>query len=161
MASPRNSRKSSASKKNGARAQAPEVALPYWRWLIYLGAGGTIFSVIFFKIGGVIPDQYASLDAWREAGSLANLAVSGVFTGLIVGLLKLFLDPVFLGVAQRKSKLAIAKDLLVSVAATAVGVAAEGLLEAAVSNAASGDSAGSDFKGGGGSFGGGGASGDF
>ena len=160
MASPRRSRKSSVP-KNGAHARVPEVALPYWRWLIYFGAGGVIFCVIFFKIGGVIPDQYASFDAWRETDALANLAISGVFTGLIATLLKLFLDPVFLGIAQRKSKLAIAKDLLVSVATTAVGVAAEGLLEAAASNATSGDSAGSDFKGGGGSFGGGGASGNF
>jgi len=161
MASQRSTRKPPPSKKNGAHPQAAKVALPYWRWLIYLGAGGVIFCVIFLKIGGKVPDQTMSLDAWRESDALANLAISGVFTGLIVRLLKLFLDPVFLGIAQRKSKLTIAKDLLVSVAATAAGVAAEGLLEAAASNAASGDSAGSDFKGGGGSFGGGGASGDF
>ena len=143
------------------RDNAPNVVLPYWRWLIYLGVGGIIFCVIYVKIGGAIPDRYASLNAWRESDALGNLAISGVFTGLIVGLITLFFDPVFLGIAQRKSKLMIAKDLLVSVAATAVGVAAEGIVEAAASNAGSGDSAGSDFKGGGGSFGGGGASGDF
>lgn len=161
MTSQRSTRKPPPTKKFGARPPAPKFALPYWRWLIYLGVGGIIFCVIYVKIGGVIPHQYASLDAWRESDALGNLAISGVFTGLIVGLITLFCDPVFLGIAQRKSKLTIAKDLLISVAATAVGVAAEGILEAAANNAGSGDSAGSDFKGGGGSFGGGGASGDF
>jgi uncharacterized membrane protein YgcG len=161
MASPRRTRKSSAPQKNGVRAPAANLALPYWRWLIYLGVGGIIFCVIFVKIGGVIPDKYASLDAWRESDALGNLAISGVFTGLIVGLIKLFFDPVFLGIAQRKSTLSIAEDLALSVAKVAAGVVIEGVLDAAASSASGGDSGSGDFKGGGGSFGGGGASGDF
>lgn len=161
MTNQRNSRKSSVSQKAGARAKSNAPALPRWRWLIYVGATMIIFGVLFVKMDVVIPEHYSSFAGWYDSDSLTNLVGSIIFTCLIVTLLKLFLDPVFLGIAQRKSKLAIAKDLLVSVAATAAGVAAEGLLEAAASSASSGDSGGSDFKGGGGSFGGGGASGDF
>jgi uncharacterized membrane protein YgcG len=79
-------------------------------------------------------------------------------------LLKLFLDPMFLGIAQRKSALRIAEDLAISVAQTAAGVAADGLLNAAASAASSGGdsaSSGGVTSGGGGDFGGGGASGRF
>jgi len=161
MTNQRSSRKSSVPRRTSTQAKVHNPALPRWRWLIYLGAGVIIFVVLFVKMGGVVPEHYASFAEWYDSDALTYLVDSGIFTGLIVALLNLFLDPVFLGIAQRKSKLAIAKDLLVSVAATAAGVAAEGLLEAAASNTASGNSGGSDFKGGGGSFGGGGASGDF
>lgn len=133
-----------------------------WRWLAYLGLGLIIFGIIFAKIGGSLPDHYASLAAWRDAGDLASLAISGVFTGLIVALTKMFLDPVFLGLAERKSKRLIAQQLAVSITQVAVGVAAEGLLSAAASAGSSNDSpAGGFTAGGGGDFGGGGASGNF
>ena len=103
-------------------------------------------------------------EVWRDADAGGNLAIAGVFSGLITALLKLFLDPVFLGVVQRKSALRIAEELVVSVAQTAVGVAAEGLLSAAASAASSdGDAAPCSgvSSGGSGDFGGGGASGKF
>ena len=139
--------------------------LPWWRWVLYLGSGLVIFGVIYIKIGGTVPVQYLQMAAWREADAIGNLAIAGVFSGLIVALITLFLDPVFLGFAQRKSAGRIAQDLAMSVAQTAVGVAAEGLLSAAVASAgSSGDdsaSSGGMTSGGGGDFGGGGASGKF
>jgi uncharacterized membrane protein YgcG len=116
------------------------------------------------NIGGTVPEHFLHLAAWRGADALGYLAISGVFTGLIVALLKLFLDPVFLGVVERKSALRIAEDLAISVAQTAAGVAADGLLNAAASAASSGGdsaSSGGVTSGGGGDFGGGGASGRF
>lgn len=153
-----------AQKKVTPPTHRPLPALPWWRWLLYLGSGLVIFSVIYLKIGGTVPAHAMQMAAWRDADAFGNLAIAGVFSGLIVTLIKLFLDPVFLGVAQRKSALRIAQDLAVSVAQTAVGVAAEGLLSAAADAAASGgDSASSGglTSGGGGDFGGGGASGKF
>lgn len=138
--------------------------LPWWRWLLYLGSGLVVYSIIYLKIGGTVPVHLTQVEAWRDVGAVGNLAISGVFSGLIVALLKLFLDPVFLGIAQRKSALRIAQDLAVSVAQTAVGVAAEGLLSAAAGAASSGGdsaSSGGVTSGGGGEFGGGGASGKF
>lgn len=121
-----------------------------WRCLAYLGLGLVIFGSIFAKIGGRLPDHYASL------------AISGVFTGLIMALTKMFLDPVFLGLAERKSKRLIARQFAVSITQVAVGVAAEGLLSAAASAGSGNDSPAGDFTaGGGGDFGGGGASGTF
>jgi uncharacterized membrane protein YgcG len=124
-----------------------------------------IFSTIYLKIGGTVPVHFMQVTAWREADAIGNLAIAGVFGGLIMALIKLFLDPVFVGIAQRKSTLLIAQELAVSVAQTAVGVAAEGLLSAAVAGAGSsnGDSAsaGGVSSGGGGDFGGAGASGKF
>jgi hypothetical protein len=105
-------------------------ALPWWRWVLYLGSGLVVFSVIYIKIGGTVPGRFMQMAAWREAGAIGNLAIAGVFSGLIVALIVLFLDPVFLGFAQRKSAVRIARDLAMSVAQTAVGVAAEGLLSA-------------------------------
>ncbi len=146
------------------RPHAALPALPWWRWLLYLGSGLAIFSVIYLNIGGTVPEHFLHLAAWRGADALGYLAISGVFTGLIVALLKLFLDPVFLGVVERKSALRIAEDLAISVAQTAAGVAADGLLNAAASAASSGGdsaSSGGVTSGGGGDFGGGGASGRF
>lgn len=90
---------------------------------------------------------------------MGAICVSGIFTGLIVALLKIFLDPVFLGVAQRKSKLLIAEELVVSVAETAIGVALVGTLSAAASSASGSESG--ELTGGGGSFSGGGSSGSY
>ncbi len=146
------------------RPNAALPALPWWRWLLYLGSGLVIFSAIYVKIGGTVPMHFMHVAAWREADALGNLGIAGVFTGLIVALLKLFLDPMFLGIAQRKSALRIAEDLAISVAQTAAGVAADGLLNAAASAASSGGdsaSSGGVTSGGGGDFGGGGASGRF
>lgn len=148
--------------KPGMRQTALAAALPVWRWLAYLGIGIVVFGIVFAKTGGRLPDQYASFTAWRDAGDLVNLAIAGVFTGLIVALIKLFLDPVFLGIAERKSKRLIAQQLAVSITQVAVGVAAEGLLGAAASAGSSNEAPSGDFKTGGrGDFGGGGASGNF
>lgn len=163
MSTQRRRKTSQGVKKRTLSPRAPLPALPWWRWLLYLGSGLAIFSVIYLKIGGTVPGHFLPLAAWRGADALGNLAIAGVFTGLIVALLKLFLDPVFLGIAQRKSALRIAQELAVSVAQTAAGVAAEGLLSAAASAASSGGdsaSSGGVASGGGGDFGGG-ASGKF
>ena len=143
----------------------PLPPLPWWRWLLYLGSWLVIGSVIYLKIGGEVPAHFMQLTAWRDADAFGNLAIAGVFSGLIVGLFTFFIDQILLGIAQRKSAAWIAQNLAVSVAQTAIGVAAEGLLSAAVANAGSsnGDSASSGgvTSGGGGDFGGGGASGKF
>nr|WP_295777631.1 hypothetical protein [Rhodoferax sp.] len=142
----------------------PQPTLPWWRWLLYLGSGLVIYCIIYLKIGGTVPAHATQVAAWRDADAAGNLAIAGVFSGLIVALLKLFLDPVFLGIVHRKSALRIAQELAVSVAQTAVGVAAEGLLSAAAGAASSGGdsaSSGDVTSGGGGDFGGGGASGKF
>ena len=139
-------------------------ALPWWRWPLYLGSGLAVFCTIYTKIGGTVPEYFMRLTAWHDADAMGSLAIAGVFSGLIMGLAKMFLDPVFLGMAQRKSALQIAEDLAVSVAQTAVGVAAEGLLTAAAGAASSGGdskSSGGVASGGAGNFGGGGASGKF
>ncbi len=147
--------------KNAAGFQQP-VRLPQWRWLIYAGTAGVIFTVIFVKIGGELPYPIASLAAWRDSGEWAHVAISAVFTGLIVALIKILFDLVLLGIAQRKSKLRIAEELATFVTQVAVGVAAEGLLTAAASAGSSSDAApGGVSSGGGGDFGGGGASGDY
>ena len=143
----------------------PLPLLPWWRWLLYLGSWLVIVSVIYLKIGGQVPSHFMQVAAWRDADEFGNLAIAGVFSGLIVALFTFFLDQMFLGIAQRKSAARIAQELAISVAQTAIGVAAEGLLSAAVANAGSskGDSASSGgvTSGGGGDFGGGGASGKF
>lgn len=164
MTTQRYAKKTSGAQKKMAPPHAALPALPWWRWLLYLGSGVVVFGVIYLNIGGTVPAHFLAVAAWRDADAFGNLAIAGVFSGLIVTLIKLFLDPVFLGVAQRKSALRIAQDLAVSVAQTAVGVAAEGLLSAAAGAASSGaDSASSGgvTSGGGGDFGGGGASGRF
>ena len=139
-------------------------ALPRWRWPLYLGSGLAVFCTIYTKIGGTVPEYFMHLTAWHDADAMGNLAIAGVFSGLIMALVKIFLDPVFLGMAQRKSALQIGEELAVSVAQTAVGVAAEGLLTAAAGAASSGGdskSSGGVTSGGAGNFGGGGASGKF
>ena len=104
---------------------------------------------------------------WRSdfaATVMEIVAKKDQIKGVIMALAKIFLDPVILGMAQRKSALQIAEELAVSVAQTAVAVAAEGLLTAAAGAASSGGdskSAGGVTSGGGGNFGGGGASGKF
>lgn len=133
--------------------------LSRWRWLVYLGTGVIIFIIIFLNVGAGSRDQYATLGVWLEPSARGVICVSGIFTGLIVALLKIFLDPVFLGVAQRKSKLLIAEELVVSVAETAIGVAVAGTLSAATSSASGSESG--ELTGGGGSFSGGGSSGSY
>lgn len=160
----RRMRKERESVRKPVRPHAPLIVLPGWRWLLYLASGLGIFSVVYLKIGGTVPEHFMRVASWKEANALGNLGIAGVFSGLIVALLKMYADQVFLGIAQRKSALRIAQELAVSVAQTAAGVAAEGLLNAAASSAASGgDGASSDgvTSGGGGDFGGGGASGRF
>ena len=139
-------------------------ALPWWRWLLYLASGLAVFCTIYTKIGGIVPEHFMRMAAWHDADAMGSLAIAGVFSGLIMALVKIFLDPVFLGMAQRKSAMRIAQELAVSVAQTAVGVAAEGLLSAAAGAASSGGdskSSGGVASGGAGDFGGGGASGKF
>ena len=148
-----------------ATAQLP---LPWWRWWVYLASTILVFSMVFVGVGGTWPVNVLSLNAWKDASRGGEfIVITGVLGGLIMALLKLFLDPVFLGIAQRRSKLELVGDLATSVALTAVGVAAEGLLNAAASaNGSSNDesgggSGGGVSSGGGGNFGGGGASGNF
>ena len=137
-------------------------ALPSrWRWAFYGGVGAAVFCVIFLKIGGGVPARIFSFAAWRESDALANLVISGVFSGLILALVKIFLDPVFQGIAERRPKLAIAEDLALSVVQVSAGVAAEGLINAASSSASKGDGGTGFSSGSGGNFGGGGASGKF
>ena len=133
--------------------------LPRWRWLVYLGTGVIIFIIILLKVGAGRPDQYATLGVWLEPSARGAMCVSGIFTGLIVALLKILLDPVLLGVAQRKCKLSIAEELVVCVAETAIGVAVDGTLSVAASSASSSESG--ELTGGGGGFSGGGSSGSY
>lgn len=144
-------------------AQAKQVTLPLWRWVVYVGMGVAVFAIVLVQISQGHGNSYASLAAIKDTGALGDLAIAGVFAGLIMALIKMFLDPVFLGIVQRRSALAIAEELAVSVVTVAAGVAAEGLLTAAVGSAGSGDDAPSNgiTSGGGGNFGGGGASGTF
>ena len=142
-------------------AKLPPASPSRWRWALYAGVGVAVFGIIFLKIGGSVPVRIFSLSAWRGSDPLAKLAVSGVFTGLILALVKIFLDPVFQGIAERRPKLLIAEDLALSVVQVSAGVAAEGLINAA-SSSGSKDDGGTGFSsGGGGNFGGGGASGKF
>jgi hypothetical protein len=131
-----------------------------WRLLVYLGAGIVIFWIIFLKLGGVVPEHFASFAAWRDGDAFSYFMPSFIITGFIVSLLCLFIEPVFFGIAQHKSKLAIAEDIAVSVATTAASVAIDVALDAVIGSS-SDDSASGEFKAGGGSFGGGGASGNF
>lgn len=148
-----------AKKTAGTQRSAP---LPRWRWLVYAGIAGIIFTVIFVKIGGRLPHPVESFAAWSDSGEWAHVATSSVFTGLIVALIKILFDQVLLGIVQRKSKLLIAQELGTFVAQVAVGVAAEGVLTAAANAGSSGDAEpGGVTSGGGGNFGGGGASGRF
>ena len=141
--------------------------MPRWRWLVYLALGLIVFFLVFVGVGGRLPHEVFSLNAWvasTRGGEL--ILITGVFGGLIMALLKLFLDPVFLGIAQHRSSLELGVDLVATVAATAAGVAADGLLNAAASATASGGDSGSqpgaaESSGGGGDFGGGGASGRY
>ena len=142
-------------------AKLPPAPPSRWRWALYAGVGVAVFCIIFLKIGGSIPGQLFSLAAWRELDPLANLAISGVFTGLILALVKIFLDPVFQGIAERRPRLLIAEDLALSVVQVSAGVAAEGLLNAASSPGSRDGGEGGFSSGGGGNFGGGGASGKF
>ena len=142
-------------------AKLPPASPSRWRWALYAGVGASVFCIIFLKIGGNVPVRIFSLAAWRDSDPLANLAISGVFTGLILALVKIFLDPVFQGIAERRPKLLIAEDLALSVVKVSAGVAAEGLINAA-SSSGSKDDGGTGFSsGGGGNFGGGGATGKF
>ena len=162
MTNRRVSRKSPGTQKHGARQTPRLTPLPRWRWWVYLGVGITIFGILFVRIGGGVPEPITSFAAWHDFADLTSLAISGVFTGLIVALIKIFFDPVFLGIAQRKSKLLIAEELGVFVTQVAVGVAAEGLLSAAASAGSDRDApSGGITSGEGGDFGGGGASGKF
>ena len=122
-----------------------------------------MFCVIFVKIGGGAPARIFGFAAWRESDLLANLAISGVFSGLILALVKIFFDPVFQGIAERKPTLAIAEDLALSVVQVSAGVAADGLIHAAAGASASKGADGGTVisLGGGGNFGGGGAPGRF
>ena len=142
-------------------AKLPPASPSRWRWALYAGVGAAAFCVIFLKIGGGIPARIFSFAAWRESDPLANLAISGVFSSLILALDKIFLDPVFQGIAERRPKLAIAEDLALSVVQVSAGVAADGLIHAASSSASKGDGGAGFSSGGGGNFGGGGASGKF
>lgn len=143
-------------------------ALPRWRWLVYLATAMGVFYLVFDKVGGNWPHEVFSLTAWKAStrGGEAIL-ITGVFGGLIMALVKLFLDPIFLGIAQRRSKRELAGELAATIALTAAGVAADGLLSAAASAASSAggnsdESAGAGTaSGGGGSFGGGGATGRY
>jgi uncharacterized membrane protein YgcG len=144
------------------------VPLPRWRWLVYLAMAVAVFLLVFVKVGGSWPLDVFSLNAWMASTRGGELIlITGVFGGLTMALLKLFLDPVFLGIAQRRSSLELAGELAATVAATGAGVAAEGLLSAAVSAASSGggnsdgSAGGGISSGGGGSFGGGGATGKY
>ena len=164
MRSPRSSKKPKGVHPATGVPHVQRPALAWWRWLLYIGIGLVVFCTIYTNIGGVVPDHFMHLAAWRDADALGNLAIAGVFSGLIMALVKLFLDPVFLGIAQRKSALLIAEELAVSVAQAAVAVAAEGFLSAAVGGSSSGgdsESSSGLASGGGGNFGGGGASGRY
>ena len=88
-------------------AKLPLASPSRWRWALYAGVGVALFGIIFLKIGGSVPVRIFSLAAWRDSDPLAKLAISGVFTGLILALVKIFLDPVFQGIAERRPKLLI------------------------------------------------------
>ena len=142
------------------RANNPEkpVNAPLWSWIIYalLWPCVTIWIIQFFG-------KVALFDPARSTHDyLVGLAMAGVPAALVVGLLRLFLNPIFTGLAQNRSKVDMAEELLDSVALVGTGVAAEGLATAAVNSASSNDAPAADnFTGGGGDFNGGGASGKF
>ncbi len=150
---PHNTRKFKPIKNRNTPTRAP-----LWSWIIYglLWPCITIWIIQFFG-------KVALYDPARTTHDyLVGLAMAGVPAALVVGLLRLFLDPIFTGLAQNRSKVDMAEELLDSVALVGTGVAAEGLATAAVNNASSNDAPAADnFTGGGGDFNGGGASGKF
>jgi hypothetical protein len=152
-ATPHNTRKLKPIKNRDVPRRAP-----LWSWIIYglLWPCITIWIIQFFG-------KVALYDPARTTHDyLAGLAMAGVPAALAVGLLRLFLDPIFTGLAQQRSKLDMAEELLDSVALVGSGVAAEGLATAAVNSVSNNDAPATDnFTGGGGDFNGGGASGKF
>jgi uncharacterized membrane protein YgcG len=142
------------------RANNPEkpVNAPLWSWIIYglLWPCVTIWIIQFFG-------KVALFDSARSTQDyVAGLAMAGVPAALVVGLIRLFIDPILIGLAQKRSKVDMAEELLDSVALIGTGVAAEGMATAAANSAGSADAPAADnFTGGGGDFNGGGASGKF
>ena len=133
----------------------PSPAPTKWSWLAYAVIWFGVSAMILRHLGGVpLYDPTRPL-----VESLFFFGVAGIPGGLVTALIKIFADPIFIGVAEKRSKVDMAEELLDTVALAAVGVAAEGALDAAT-GAMSGGSSGDDgFSGGGGSSGGGGASG--
>ena len=147
-----------AAKPKRANSPKKPVTAPLWSWIVYalLWLCVTIWIIQFFG-------KVALYDPARSTHDyLIGLAMAGVPAALVVGLLRLFLDPIFTGLAQNRSKVDMAEELLDSVALVGTGVAAEGLATAAVNSASSNDAPAADnFTGGGGDLNGGGASGKF
>ena len=102
------------------------------------------------------PSVYDSTRSPLEC--LFDFGVAGIPGGLVVALVKIFADPILIGLAAKRSKIDMAEELLDSVALSAVVAAGEGTL-GAVGGGSSGADSGGGFSGGGGSSGGGGASG--
>jgi uncharacterized membrane protein YgcG len=164
MRSQKSFQKAKSDQTQASISRAPLPALPRWRWFLYLAIGLVVYCTVYTKIGGIVPEHFMRIASWREADALGNLAIAAVFGFLIMGLVKIFADQIFLGIVQRKSALRITQELTASVVQVAVGVAAEGMLNAAAGAATSGgDSSSADgvTSGGGGDFGGGGATGKF
>jgi uncharacterized membrane protein YgcG len=142
------------------RANSPKkpVTAPRWSWIIYalLWPCVTIWIIQFFG-------KVALFDSARSTQDyVAGLAMAGIPAALVVALIRLFLDPILIGLAQKRSKVDMAEELLDSVALIGTGVAAEGMATAAANSAGSADAPAADnFTGGGGDFNGGGASGKF
>ena len=128
-----------------------------WSWLAY--------GVIWVGVSAWIVHHFGGLElsdsTQPPSERLVAFGVAAIPGGLVVALVKIFADPILIGIAAKRSKVDMAEELLDSVALTAVGVAGEAALDAAAgaaSDAGSGGEGGG-FSGGGGSSGGGGASG--
>ena len=133
-------------------------APPRWSWLLY--------AVVWFAVSTWILRRFGGLGLYDSSRSplecLFDFGVAAIPGGLVVALIKIFIDPILMGIAQKRSKVDLAEELLDSVALTAAAAAGEGVLSAVgdgVEGGSGGGSSGGGFSGGGGSSGGGGASG--
>ena len=151
---------SSTRKAPRARRGAP--SLPAWRWLLYAAIGAAVFVFVYWGSGGSLTTDPQRIDlnpASRDAGFFGLL-----FGGLSLAAARLLVDPVFIGLSQRRSRMALAGELAVEVLKTGADIAAGVVIDAAIGGASGGSSpskAGSGSPGGGGRSGGGGASGRF
>jgi uncharacterized membrane protein YgcG len=131
-----------------------------WAWPVYLVFGVALAALIYRISGTAAPPPWGAPfqgdDPRRD-----TLAFTFIFGVLGTVLAKVFVDPVLAGLADRRSKAELARELITDVAKTGAEFVAEtvldGVVDAAGSAASGGDGSTGSF--GGGSSGGGGASG--
>ncbi len=152
--------RSSTRKARPAKRAAPR--LPPWRWALYAALGAAVFVFVYWGSNGPMTLDPQVLDrnpASRDAGFFGTL-----FGVLSMVMARLFLNPVFIGLAERRSKAALAKQLAVDVLQAGAEIAGGIVMDAVTGGSSGGSSSGSSGSGGpggGGRSGGGGASGRY